>query len=426
MRKIAIFICALLSACGGGFEARNQKFMKEFSDGEYARAGEIMVPKKEERYLSGLQCGAGFMWANSGDRAQQCFAISDEAILNSPRGDYTPLAFEQIMLNTYQGISATVLRDGHARVFFNRAYQLQVQSVQDAAKQIDNLADEFRSSARKIPGMPPLETIVNDVSRDLDRNAEVAAMSDFVNPYATWLAAIYRGVNGDLSNSENFLSRVAVFAPDNKFVSGDMAAIRSRQPQVWIVLEDGLMGKRTVQKLAPRTLQQWNINLSIPDVAKGTKAKGELTINGIKTQPLADMTRIAKTDLSKFRRRDIIASVVFEIAKVAAAGTAFVASEITAHSKAANQQAAGAFAFALLGRAALVAIMAQEKSWEMKGWEALPNTVSIARLPMPASRKLNIDGVGQVEIPADIRNAVVFVRIPSTNAKPGVIVGKLN
>lgn len=436
-----VFLSAfLLAACGGGYEARNEKFMASFKKGEYESAGKILyveVPglagddRKKESYLGGLQCGAGFMWAGQDELAQQCFAAADQAMFDSKMTSYDPLEFEKIMLKTYQGAAALSASDQFARQFFNQAYYLQTQSVDAAAKQIADMEKEFKKSAAKIPGMPSLDSIVAEADKEFSQNAQVAAMSDFVNPYATWLSAIYAGLNGDMSNAENYLRRVMVFAPDNKFVATDIAALKSGQGHVWVVLEDGLVGHRTTQKLAPRALQQWKINLSIPDITKGSSAVKKLEVKSGKetatTQPLADITRIAKTDLSKFRRRDITASVIFEIAKVAAAGTAFIVAESAAHNNARKNNLGGAMALSLAGRGALAVIMSQEKDWETRDWTSLPNTISVARVAMPKNRFIEISGVDEkVRIPSGAKNAIVIVRIPLQTAKPGIIIGQLN
>ncbi|MDR0319848.1 MAG: hypothetical protein LBH81_03895 [Rickettsiales bacterium] len=427
-------ILFLLAACGGNFDSRNEKYMDAFKKGDYESAAQFLPIKDEElaneTWLAGLQCGAGYMWAGREEKAQQCFAAADDALGESKSTTYDPLEFEKIMMKTYQGMSALTMHDPAARRFFNQAYYLQTQSVQAASKQIDELEQEFKKSAAKVPGMPSLSSIVKDVDSQMERNAQVAAMSDFANPYATWLSALHSGLNGDIGNAENYIKRVMVFAPENKFVAGDIAALKSGQPHVWIVLEDGIVGRRTIHKMAPRSLRKWNINLSIPDLTAGTRAVRNLEIadgnKKVETQLLADITRIAKTDLMKTRRRDIIASVSFEVAKVAAAGTAFVVSEVAAHSHAGKNDAGGAMAFALLGRAAFAVLMARDLDWETRNWGALPNTVAVARVPMPRSREIEIDGVGKVRIPAGINNAIVSVRIPLQTAKPGIIIGKLN
>ena len=103
--------------------------------------------------------------------------------------------------------------------------------------------------------MPSLDYIINDINEQLDKESLVVAMRDFVNPYTTWLSAIYDGIaNKDYANAENYLKRVAEFAPDNKFVKSDMNAIRSGKNFVWIVFENG-SGQLYEHALAPRGLR---------------------------------------------------------------------------------------------------------------------------------------------------------------------------
>ncbi|MDR2686064.1 MAG: hypothetical protein LBB23_04860 [Rickettsiales bacterium] len=399
--------------------------MTQFKKGEYSSAAQIMKaglteqPGKED-YLYGLQCGAAYFWADKQESAQMCFAAAD-----SEKGGYKPLAYERIMLKSSEGEAYLASGDAFARQSFNQAYALQQQSVDEASKQIDELEKEFKKSAKKVKGMPPLSKIVADVERDFDKISAVKAYADFVNPYTTWLSAIYTGLNGDTTNAENYLNRVKIFAPDNKWVSSDLSAIKSDKNHIWIVLEDGMIGKRTIRNLAPSSLRKWNINVSVPDVAPGRAGVKKIQVKGAETLLLADMTRIAKTDLSKTRRRDIIASVSFEIGKVAVAGTALIGGEMAAWNKAGKNEPGAAILLSLAGRITAAAVMSADLDWETRNWGALPNTISVARIEMPKSRKLTI-AEQEIEISDDITNAVIFVRIPTRDAKPGVIVGKLN
>ena len=386
-RKLSILFVMLLCACAG-----------------------------KNPYLDGLKCGTDNLWAGYTERSIECF---DNAAAADP-GDYEVKDYEKIMLNTYQGVGFMALGDAFANQSFRRAYALQVQTVQENSAHIQRQQEEFEKSARRIPGMPPLNSIVNEINAELEQNPQVAAMRDFVNPYTTWLSAIYDGVvSRDMANADNFMRRVMQFAPDNQFVRTDIESIRSRKDFVWIVFENGNVGRLYDLPLAPRGLQAWNINLTVPDLAPGTKALPHIEVNGVKTEFLASMDSIVKTDLIKYRSQHIISSLIFEIGKVAAAGGVMVGSVVGANK---NQNAGGLFMMG--GFLVANAIMSSSKNWDLRSWYSLPNEIQIARISMPASRKLDIPPIGIVEIPDGIRNAIVFVRISSDYKN--VVIGKLN
>lgn len=368
-------------------------------------------------YLDNLSCGTDEMWNSRHNQSLDCFDIAEV----SDTGGYQVKIYETIMLKTYSGVDQLALENNGANQSFRQAYSLQTQSVQENSDEIDRKQKEFEKSAKKVPGMPSLDSIVNDVNEQLNRDSLVVAMRDFVNPYTTWLSAIYDGTaNKDFANAENYLKRVSEFAPDNAFVKTDMDAIRSGKSFVWIVFENGSVGRLYEHALAPHGLQAWNINLTVPDLARGKSVLPYLDISGTRTQFLASMDSIVKTDLLKHRKNHIISSIVFEVGKIAAAGGVVVGTGIAAHK---NQNPSQGL-LVLGGYMAASAIMNMKKDWDLRSWQSLPYDIQIARINMPVSRKLSISSIGEIEIPKGIKNAVVFVRI--SGEYNNVVIGKLN
>jgi hypothetical protein len=439
MKKIALLFTALLSACANNFETANNRFMMDFDRGNFKAAAENIksagtADDARDEYLYNLQCGAGYLWANDTKNAEICFDSAGVAAKDKDaKTEYRPLIYEQIMLKTYSGANDIIAKNNTAGVMFNQAYALQSDSVQLSGTQISELSNELEKKSSKIPGMPSIDSIVRDAETELNKTTTIKAMSDFVNPYTTWLSAIYYGFNGDLPNSENYLNRVKIFAPNNKFISNDFNTISSGEKSVWIILEDGAVGHLRAKSIAPQVLQSLNIKLTIPDILPGTNAINEITIksNGTetKTQPLADMTRIAATDLKKYRRENIIKSTLFEIGKLGVATGVAVGSAVIANNQAKKQNNVLAFDALYLGLGAAGAVMSAEKDWDLRGWWSLPNTVSVARIQMPQNHKLELkigDKTYPVEIEKRAKNAIIFVRMPSTYATPAIIQATLN
>ena len=434
MKKIAYVLPFLLAACGGGFNTANQKFTESFNVGAYEPAAQLMAnatvsaEKPNNIYLGGLQCGTGFLWGNISAGREMCFAATDSVLVGDAEEDsgYEIKDYEKIMFKTYAAMGYMADGADYVTQMFRQAYDLQTENVQKNSEEIEELEAEFEEKAAQIPGLPDLNTIVQAVDAELSQIPDsVVAMKDFVNPYTTYMNALFDGVNGDKANSENFLSRVKQFAPDNGFVKTDARAIASKKQHVWVFFENGTVGNIKPRSLAPEILRAFNIQLTIPDVWAGAPAAPTLFVETAdtttQTEFLANMDSIVKTDLEKYKTRNIISSVVFEIGKVAAATAAGVGAYAMA-----GKNEGTADLWAIGGTLAVAAIMSVDKPWDLRSWTSLPNEVQVARVEMPKDRKIVINQNYDVVIPDDIKNAAIFVRIPTVNAAPSIVVGKLN
>ena len=434
MKKIAYTLPLLLAACGGGFEATNKQFTKNFNVGAYAPAAQLMadatVAAQEPNniYLGGLQCGTGFLWGGVPEAREMCFAATDSVLVGDIEEDsgYEIKDYEKIMLKTYAAMGYMADGAEYATQMFRQAYELQTENVQKNSEEIEDLEAEFEEKASKIPGLPDLNTIVQAVDAEMSQIPDsVVAMKDYVNPYTTYMNALFDGANGDKANAENYLSRVKQFAPYNGFVKTDAKALASKKQHVWVFFENGTVGEIKPRSLAPEILRAFNIQLTIPDVWAGTPAAPTLFVSTsdttTQTEFLANMDSIVKTDLEKYKTRNIVSSVVFEVSKVAAA----TAAGVGAHAMAKKNEDSSDL-WAIGGTLAVAAIMSAEKPWDLRSWTSLPNEVQVARVEMPKDRKIVINQNYEVAIPDDIKNAAIFVRIPTVNAAPSIVVGKLN
>ncbi len=445
MKKIAYILPFLLAACdGGSFKTANRQFTENFNVGAYAPAAQLMADatvtaqKPNNIYLGGLQCGTGFLWGGVPLEREMCFAATDSVLVGDIEEDskYEIKDYEKIMFKTYAAMG--YMADGaymaggaeeYATQMFRQAYELQTENVQQNSEEIEKLEAEFEKKAAKIPGLPDLNTIVQAVDAEMSQiPGSVIAMKDYVNPYTTYINALFDGVNGDVANAENYLSRVEQFAPYNGFVKTDAEAIISKKPQVWVFFENGTVGEIKSRSLAPEILRAYNIKLTIPDVWAGAPAVPILFVGTVdvttQTEFLANMDSIVKTDLEKYKTRNIVSSVVFEVGKVAAA----TAAGVGAHAMSKKNKKSSEL-WEIGGTLAVAAIMSAEKSWDLRSWTSLPNEIQVARVEMPNDRKITINQnykSYEVVIPDDIKNAAIFVRIPTVNAEPSIVVGKLN
>lgn len=445
--KKSIFVLSsviLLSACASSFDSANKKFNEQFDAGQYESAAQTMalatLANKEPNnlYLGGLQCGNGYLWANNTNATKQCFAAVNAVLSGEQEEDssYEIKNYERIMAKTYEGINAIAEQDEFVKQLFNQAYELQRTNVNDNGAEIESLRQEYAESQEKLKeagllSSPNMDSVVADLDKQIQNMSDsVAPMKDFVNPYTSWLIALYDGANGDKNNANNLMKRVAVFAPDNSFVKADLDGLS--KGSIYVVFENGKVGPVKKRSLVPDALQPLmqplkgiginsGITLTIPDVFPGTKALDSLYVTAgketVETQLLANVDSIVKTDLDQYKTSNIMKAVTFEIGKIATATLAGIA---------AHKATEGSKFQTIATVAAVTGVMAVEKPWDLRSWDSIPNEIQTARVNMPADRKLVVNDSFYVEIPEGIKNAIVFVRIPTANATPGVILGKLN
>ena len=445
IKKILLMCSAVaLASCSGSFNKTNEDFNKLFDGGQYEQAANLMasatVMNKEANntYLGGLQCGNGYLWANNPEKTEQCFAAVDSILSGEQYEDssYKIKNYEKIMSKTYQGINAISQQDEFTRQLFNQAYEFQKDNIADSGEEIESLREQFAKDQEKlkeagISNMPSMDSLVAEIeSQSIDTDNSVAPMKDFANPYTTWLMALYDGATGDKNNADNSIKRVSEFAPNNTFIKSDIEALD--KGSVYVVFENGKVGPVKKRSLVPDSLKiltqplsaigvNAGIELTIPDVFPGTKALNSLVISTdkeqVETQFLASVDSIVKTDLDKYKTSNIIKSVSFEVGKIAAATVAGIA---------ANRAAKDSPFRDIITVAAVTAVMSVEKPWDLRSWDSIPNEIQTARVSMPSDRKILVNNNFSVEIPEEAKNAIVFIRIPTANAVPGIVTGILN
>ena len=446
MKKIFfwIFSAVLLAACSGSFDQANEKFGTMFDQGQYEQAADtianatIMQSEPNNIYLGGLQCGNGYLWANVPEKTAQCFAAADSVASGEQDEDsgYTIKNYEKIMSKTYQGINAMGQQDKFTKQLFNQAYEFQKDNINDNGEEIESLREQFAKDQEKLKAagvsdIPSIDTLVAEIeSQPLDPANSVAPMKDFANPYTTWLMALYDGATGDTANANNGIKRVAEFAPENKFIKSDINGLK--RGSVYIVFENGRVGQVQKRSLIPDSIQlltkplsvigiNAGIELTIPDLFPGTKAFSHLSIDTsvehVNTEFLASIDSIVKTDLDRYKTSNIIKSITFEVGKIATATVAGIA---------AHRAAKGSPFQKIATFAAVTAVMSVEKPWDLRSWDSIPNEIQTARVDMPRDHKIVINENLSIDIPTDAKNAIVFIRIPTADSVPGVVIGTLN
>lgn len=439
MKKIFTLGAILsLTACGGGFEKTNQQFMGDFENGNYESAANMMekatVSKDEptEVYLGGLQCGTGYLWANNIEGRNICFGAVERTLKGEIEDDssYKRKDYERIAYKTYEGIGEIVEGSEYARNTLIAAYEEQARNLTENAKDDEEVKEarkkmeEDSKKAQEAGKGINTSAAISEATELFNKDAEVKAYRDYANPYTTYIHALYSAYNGEKNNLNLYYNRLRNWSPDNTFLKSDVAAINAGKKNVWVFFENGKIGEIKERSLTPKILQTFGVKMTVPDVAQGSPAMSHLHVvagdQAEDTQFFANYDSVVKTDMNKYATGNIIKSVAFEVGKITAATLAKIAAD-----EAAKKNSNSPF-LRLAGDAAIVGIMSVEYPWDLRSWQSLPHEIQTARIDMPSDRKLVINGEYTVEIPEDVNNAAVFVRVPSVTAKPAILVGKLN
>ena len=439
MKKIFTLSALLaLTACGGGYEALNQKFMGDFNNGNYKAAADEMAKatvKKEkptEVYLGGLQCGTGYLWANDSEGRKACFGAVDHVLKGEIDDDssYKRKDYERIAYKTYQGIGEIIDGSENASSSLNAAYTEQGRNLTENAKDDEEVQEarkkmaEDSKKSKEAGKSVDTSAAIAEATELFNQDAEVKAFRDYANPYTTYIHALYSAYNGDKSSLNTYYNRLQNWSPDNKFLKDDVKAINNGGKNVWVFFENGSVGEIKERSLSPKVLQAFGVKMTVPDVSKGTPAMDHLHIvagdKEADTQFFANYDSIVKTDMNKYATSNIVKSVAFEVGKITAATLAKIAADEAAKKNGNNPW------LRMAGDAAIIGIMSVEYPWDLRSWQSLPHEIQTARIDMPEDGRVVINGEYSVEIPKDVNNAAVFVRMPSVKSKPAIHVGKLN
>jgi len=165
---------------------------------------------------------------------------------------YEGRSYDGIMLNTYKALNYLQLGDpDKARVELIRAYQRQQDAVEDNKKRIAKVQAESAKNTNsaainKAQSDPKFQSQIQGVYTGLDN---LKPYADYVNPFTVYLDGLFFMANAadgsDLERARKSLERVASFAPDNTYVSQDLAAVndvingKPLSPTTYVIFETG-------------------------------------------------------------------------------------------------------------------------------------------------------------------------------------------
>ncbi len=344
-------------------------------------------------------------------------------IVNDNVVPYKGEEYDKIMVNTYKALN--FLAEGnleYARVEFNRALDRQIRAreefnaeIQKLEAQLEKQKDKNEYDANALADDPNVLASVNSYYPNLD---QFEPYPDFVNPLATYLAALYLNLVGDYEKAAYLFKESYGMVPHNEYLAQDLlynddiiAGKAKPENMLWVIFENGLGPIREEVRidipLFLATSRVSYVGIALPRLQSRSRAYDFLSVRTgtgtYQTQLLADMERVIQTEFKKDFKGILTRAILSATIKA------------TAQAAMQNQDNAGwaALAMAVYSYATTAA--------DVRIWSALPKDFQIARCPIPQNRIVTIaapDGTGfDVTIPS-CKNAVVYVKIVHAGASP--------
>ncbi|MFH1718366.1 MAG: hypothetical protein ABIF19_13515 [Planctomycetota bacterium] len=425
------------------------KFNRYFNDYNLEESGEFAKSKisnsekpKGEDLLWSLQAGTVLRLEQSYKESNKYFDGSEEMLnyfdyqnkaidsvasiaINENIAPYVGEEYDGIMLNTYKALNFMALGDNDAaRVEFNRALDRQRIAKEKFAKEIAKIQEDIDKEQKKKDSRakqnvenPEVDKILSEKYPNL---YAFQAYPDFVNPFTNYIAGVFFNLVEDHQKASTFIKESYGMVGDNQYIAEDMAVtekILDGQGQlrdvVWVIFENG-MGPikeefRVDLPLFIATDKVKYVGFALPRLEFRSQAYPYLTVRAAdksyQTKIVADMDRIIQTEFKKDFKAILARAIISTTAKA-------VAQYALDHQGDSNAKLASV----------LVAVYSfATTAADVRIWTTLPKNFQVARLPIPADRKISIEPPGgtplNIEIPA-CKNALVYIRIPLTRSMP--------
>lgn len=461
MKKYLFFVLMLLLQGCVSYSDKKAAFHQQFNAGNFEAASKVMyaenkkkegsetAPQEEQsaeksedkllpsdfddlggmKFFIGLNSGTAAMYSQNYALSDMMFGIASDAIAKHETAGYVPKYYEKVMLNTYRALA--LLQHGDietAKVEFNRAAASQGEAVQENKRQISKLKKEAAEEQYAI-NMGKAAEVLNKEYTEFN---DFKPYADFANPYTSYMSGLFLALHGSKADVENAildLRRARSMSPKNKFVKADIrmaediANQKDIRPTVWVVYENGLIAEIDKQHFVIPFVINGRVkvaHMALPKMVPLASAYPEIQVQAgkkkITTQSIVDMDRVMKTEFKNRYPAEVAKAVIWMTVNLIAQEAA---------QRAIGDDNKG------WGDLAAIAIGSLSNPVETRTWSSLPKDIQIARFAMPKGRKIQIfDNTGkaispEISIAKDIKQALVFVRIPTINAVPAVYVTKL-
>lgn len=250
-------------------------------------------------------------------------------LLNDNANDYEGAFYEAIMINTYKGLNFMSLGDfSNARIEFNRALDRQRRAKDEFMAQIDEISDKLNEQSPSVKNAV-LNTQTNDFIANSysDVFANFRAYPDFVNPFTTYIAALFFLADKDYLKARDLLKESVAMQPENEFLRAEFKLINSflspkapKNKYIWLIYENGQsMRKDEISLNIPLYLftnKAFFAPISLPTLKERASSYEFLQINGNKTAQISNMDSVIKTEFQNKLPKIIINSLIRTVTKI--------------------------------------------------------------------------------------------------------------
>ena len=233
-------------------------------------------------------------------------SISINENVNAYNGNF----YEKTMLNTYKGLNFMALGDfSNARVEFNRAQERQRRAKEYFNKEIIDARKKNRKNKNYLQAEDiRTKKVIYDRYAELFSGLEV--YPDFINPYVTYISAIFSILDMDYNKARGLLKYSTLMQPKNIQIKEDFKLIdeldglrRKRDNYAWIIYENGQsIAKKEININIPLFLftdKIYYAGLSLPTLYSRSGSYDYIEANGKKSRIIADMDSIIKAEFKK-------------------------------------------------------------------------------------------------------------------------------
>ncbi len=353
---------------------------------------------------------------------------------------YRGFGYDRIMVHTYKTLNFLALGDKEqARVELNRLYTTQQYLVsEEYDKQIGKDQEKVRETQnekkQQIAAAGADTGLVTSALTDMRQDYSVnAAYAPYVNPFATYLKAIFDATNGDTENAKLLMNRVKDFS-DNSFVKADLQLLesgRTIENMTYVIFESNMAPFR-IEKLFETVII---VPVEYEEVDENGNKTGRIIRNNIPVKIAFSWPKLKDTEQPKVHQYVVVGGAQMQT-QVIADMDSVVAKEFEIRwpgirnrvALSVLAKTAGAIyatkAGGMLG--GILASVHQEitKGTDSRTWRTLPSNFQVCRIATPADRKLKLgrsDNPAIIEIPLIDGNVnVVYVKQSAPDTVPSV------
>lgn len=457
---LSVMLPIVIAGCGTTNKMKFVEFTEAYKQADYCKAADTALGKSGACEISAediesenfdideeLNGGTALFLAQKPDTSSKIFEKAAEKIqedlestgiargtvevvANASLVDYNPMIMDSIYLQSYTLLNALAQDNkDEAKIQVNRAYSVQKKAVDVFNKEIQKQNEENAKDVAEMQADAKAanQKNISDVMENYKEFERFNGYANFVNPYVTYMGALYNMTNGknagDLETASHDMKKVSGMVKNNSFVKQDLALAnklasgtqKKLDPTAWIIFENGLVANFEEFRLdLPIFLATNNVktaSLALPYPKERDIAYNNISVsNGKKkvtTELLADIDNIFMAEFKK-KLPVIVTKAVTKL-------TLQTVAQYVAQDQLGD-----------LGGIAMSVYSVMTAGADTRSWYSLPKNVQLAKIAKKGTElTLNIGGQDyKVEVPKD-GNSIVYVRVPVVGSAPAINVVNL-